>query len=482
MPGERPAPVEDVVAAAKQVADEARQTAAEAVEPVQADAEAPIETQTGEPGPTPEAISATAEPIAEAHEEEPADGYDAAPGEAGAFVGIANDLPSAAEPLVAADGAGTTDEEAAVAEQVADEARQTVAETIEPAPAAAEADAAVRIAVDRAAAPVRFVWKTDADGRFAAISEEFSAAVGASAAAVIGRSFQEVSQGFGLDPDGEIGRLLDRRDTWSGRTVLWPVAGTDLRIPVDLAALPVYDRARKFTGFRGFGVARAGDAVVDPDAAGLALLPGAVEPPISSSAAPADEPASEVANETAAIAPPDDPFQGEVPILSIVPKQERRYSDKVIRLAEHRPTNGEKGLSPGERIAFREIGDRLKKESGATETGTPALRGDNDQTPPAEPTDAAPHAAFEDPAAAASTDILPEPAHSPAFEPEAAEPETPESPGPEMAEAAQSAALAALEDGDETSAVEDRIAPPEIEALQSGDEAADVADFDTGRR
>ena len=53
-----------------------------------------------------------------------------------------------------------------------------------------------------------------------------------------------------------------------------------------------------------------------------------------------------------------------MPILSIVPKQERRFTDKVIRLAEHRPPNGEKGLSPGERVAFREIGDRLKKESG----------------------------------------------------------------------------------------------------------------------
>ena len=62
-----------------------------------------------------------------------------------------------------------------------------------------------------------------------------------------------------------------------------------------------------------------------------------------------------------------DPFKGEVPVLTIVPKQERRFSDKVIRLAEHRPPNGEKGLSPGERIAFREIGDRLKKESGVAE-------------------------------------------------------------------------------------------------------------------
>ena len=126
--------------------------------------------------------------------------------------------------------------------------------------------------VDRAAAPVRFVWKTDAEGRFNAISDEFAAAVGLPAADLIGRSFQDVSQSLGLDPDGEIAGLLDRRDTWSGRSVLWPVAGTDLRIPVDLAALPVYDRARNFSGFRGFGVARAGDAIVDPEAAGLALV------------------------------------------------------------------------------------------------------------------------------------------------------------------------------------------------------------------
>ena len=36
-----------------------------------------------------------------------------------------------------------------------------------------------------------------------------------------------------------------------------------------------------------------------------------------------------------------DPFQGEVPALTIVPKPERRFADKVIRLAEHRqPANG----------------------------------------------------------------------------------------------------------------------------------------------
>ena len=240
---------------------------------------------------------------------------------------------------------------------------EAVAKAMAEADAQAAREAQPRIAVDRTAAPVRFVWKTDADGRFNAISEEFAAAVGLPAPDIIGRSFRDISQSFGLDTDGEIAGLLDRRDTWSGRSVLWPVVGTDLRIPVDLAALPVYDRARNFSGFRGFGVARAGDAVVDPEATGLALAkakPADAAPPPGESAA-SDAPDTKASSEAV---PTEDPFRGEVPILSIVPKQERRFTDKVIRLAEHRPPNGEKGLSPGERVAFREIGDRLKKESG----------------------------------------------------------------------------------------------------------------------
>ncbi|MER9183625.1 PAS domain-containing protein, partial [Mesorhizobium sp. M0767] len=120
-------------------------------------------------------------------------------------------------------------------------------------------------AIDRTAAPMRFVWRTDAEGHFSALSPEFAELVGKPAADVIGRRFEDVSAAYGLDASGEIAGLLERRDTWSGRSVLWPVAGTDLKIPVDLAALPVYSRSRVFEGFRGFGVARSGDAVVDPD-------------------------------------------------------------------------------------------------------------------------------------------------------------------------------------------------------------------------
>ncbi|SFQ01433.1 PAS domain S-box-containing protein [Mesorhizobium sp. NFR06] len=219
--------------------------------------------------------------------------------------------------------------------------------------------------IDRSAPPLRFVWRTDAEGKFSALSPEFADIVGQPAADVIGRRFKDVATTFGLDASGEIAGLLERRDTWSGRSVLWPVAGTGLKIPVDLAALPVYGRSRAFEGFRGFGVARSADAVVDPEALGMALVPNA-QP---AGAEPAGQPAAEQTSPEPA--KPEDPFQGEVPALAIVPKPERRFADKVIRLAEHRqPANdkepgSDRGLSILERSAFREIGERLRKDSSA---------------------------------------------------------------------------------------------------------------------
>ncbi|RUV08297.1 PAS domain-containing sensor histidine kinase, partial [Mesorhizobium sp. M7A.T.Ca.TU.009.01.3.1] len=223
-------------------------------------------------------------------------------------------------------------------------------------------------AIDRAAAPVRFVWRTDAEGKFSALSPEFADIVGKPAADVIGRRFRDVAATFGLDPSGEISGLLERRDTWSGRSVLWPVVGTDLKIPVDLAALPVYGRSRAFEGFRGFGVARASDAVVDPEAIGMALVPNSQAPatpePQVIQPAPEQPNAEEPKTEDTQAS---DPFKGEVPALTIVPKQERRFADKVIRLAEHRQPANDKGLSTLERSAFREIGERLKKDSAPVE-------------------------------------------------------------------------------------------------------------------
>ncbi|MBD8553409.1 PAS domain S-box protein [Rhizobium sp. CFBP 8762] len=118
---------------------------------------------------------------------------------------------------------------------------------------------------------VRFVWKVAADGRFSDVSDEFATAVGPRSANISGKLFVDVARDFGLDPQGEITALLQKRDTWSGKTIFWPVQDTDLVVPVDLAALPTYSRDREFDGFRGFGIVRVADAVEDKDARGLFL-------------------------------------------------------------------------------------------------------------------------------------------------------------------------------------------------------------------
>jgi len=226
--------------------------------------------------------------------------------------------------------------------------------------------------------PIRFVWKIDAEGRFSEVSDEFSATVGPHAAAIAGERFTDVAARFDLDPEGKIGDLLRRRDTWSGKTILWPVEGTRLVVPVDLAALPTYSRNREFDGFRGFGIVRIADATEDAHARGLTL--GAAE---AEDAAPAEEAATEeetpVVDDAAGDAPAmetqeqpatppadeEDAFRGERPALRLVENPSRRQSDKVVQLETRRNRGGLfDGLSTGEQAAFREIARQLGETFG----------------------------------------------------------------------------------------------------------------------
>ncbi|MDO9418297.1 ATP-binding protein [Pararhizobium sp.] len=252
---------------------------------------------------------------------------------------------------------------------------------------------------------MRFVWKIDAEGRFTEISDEFAAAVGPLSASIAGFDFGTVAERYGFDEDGKIRDLLQRRDTWSGKMILWPVQGTDKAVPVDLAALPTYSRNREFDGFRGFGIVRVADWVSDEKAIGLGLSAGM----LAASALPGaadDAPASETpdittGNETTGSATtafddhdapildqehssggmtgaeaqdsepvlepdnrddyaPQDLFRGERPVLRIVDPTARTLSDKVIDLEEHR-SRGREGLSAGEQAAFREIARKLNE-------------------------------------------------------------------------------------------------------------------------
>lgn len=103
--------------------------------------------------------------------------------------------------------------------------------------------------------PLRFMWQIDADGRFSLGSDEFTRLIGMRTAAGFGRLWSEIAAVFGLDPEGRVLKAVATRNTWSGVTLNWPVDGGG-RLPVELSGLPVYDRARNFAGYRGFGVCR----------------------------------------------------------------------------------------------------------------------------------------------------------------------------------------------------------------------------------
>ena len=205
---------------------------------------------------------------------------------------------------------------------------------------------------DHGARPVRFVWKLDASGVFAEVSDEFPRTVGPRSGDIVGRPFRDLAALFDLDPNQQIVGLLDRRDTWSGRTVRWPVEGTDLVVPVDLAALPTYSRNREFDGFRGFGIIRIGDAETDPHGFGLTLTPEAT---------PADDVALSDADEaTDGIEEQTDEFRGEVPALDIVSNPLAAFSNKIIQLEERRSKGTRDGLSASEQAALKEIARQLE--------------------------------------------------------------------------------------------------------------------------
>jgi PAS domain S-box-containing protein len=123
-------------------------------------------------------------------------------------------------------------------------------------PDAATAEVAVHPAAAERRHPMRFVWTIDAENRFCIERGDFIDLIGPKTAAELNRPWVSITADLDLDRDGEVTRAIASRDTWSGISIDWPVDDSDERIAVELAGLPVYDRDRKFRGYRGFGVCR----------------------------------------------------------------------------------------------------------------------------------------------------------------------------------------------------------------------------------
>ena len=142
----------------------------------------------------------------------------------------------------------------------------------QPMPSAAASGTAAVAAPTRAAAesgassdrrhPLRFVWDMDADGRFTIASDEFLQLIGARAA-LLGRRWRDIATELKLDPADQVAAAVASRETWSGITISCPISAppgsdrhSELRLPIELSGLPVFDRDRSFRGYRGFGVCR----------------------------------------------------------------------------------------------------------------------------------------------------------------------------------------------------------------------------------
>ena len=106
--------------------------------------------------------------------------------------------------------------------------------------------------------PYRFVWQMDAATHFTQGMENFAQLLGPETASVLLRAWADIAQTLGIDSEGRIARALAARETWSGIVVHWPVDGSNERVAIEMSGLPMYDRERKFTGYRGFGICRAG--------------------------------------------------------------------------------------------------------------------------------------------------------------------------------------------------------------------------------
>jgi PAS domain S-box-containing protein len=118
--------------------------------------------------------------------------------------------------------------------------------------------------------PLRFVWQTDAAGRFVHLSRELSEAVGPNQALILGQTMPQAAARLNILESEDIQRSLKTRETWAAKAALWPVENSDLAVPIEMAGMPVLEQ-RQFVGFRGYGIARIERAVLLPNSVAQAL-------------------------------------------------------------------------------------------------------------------------------------------------------------------------------------------------------------------
>ena len=178
------------------------------------------------------------------------------------------------------------------------------------------------------AAP-RFLWKTDAAGRFVDVTHVLGDVVGARYSDLLGRGVEETAEEMGLGP--AFAAALATRKSWSGVVVDWPVEDPACRVPTTLGALPIYDAERGFAGFQGFGVLRLSQAAPTamPDAAPEITQPETVEVEAEPQTPPPREPEFSNANVV-----PLRPAAAPEPASALTPVEQNAFDEIGRALVE----------------------------------------------------------------------------------------------------------------------------------------------------
>ena len=216
-------------------------------------------------------------------------------------------------------------------------------DTVSPAPS--EIPLAEPLGSSESDDAIRFAWTVDQNGTFTFVSEELADAVGPHSADIVGRHWQDIADILGFDKDNVIGRLLEQKDTWSGKVVLWPVEDTDKVVPVSLAALPIFGPDREFEGFRGYGKISLAELQDDSNAA---------------------DPAPETHEHD-----PDHDEEPEIKVARQIVEDEDRDADEIeavkhpsniVPFARNREDEPRESLSEAERNALKAVREHLQEE------------------------------------------------------------------------------------------------------------------------
>ena len=269
----------------------------------------------------------------------------------------------------------------------------------EPVAQVPEETAPPRETPDEAPAPplrslVRFLWTSDAGGVLTSVSPDFAALAGPQAAAtIVGRSWDSLIGHDLLDRDGRLAERLGSHATWSGQRALWRTATPGEGARVELSGVPVLDAARRFAGFRGFGLARLAEREPFPDAAPpaeSALDPRALapEPEAPLAVAPATEDAPPSPD---TVTLPDAILDGETPVdaaLQIAETEQPWHEPEFDEDAWEHAESGEAEVTPAVGAQATEpdaaknaLDDGAAAQGGVDDVELPGLAAEIDPAP-----------------------------------------------------------------------------------------------------